>query len=73
MTNGGETTLASGFNIANTATKQRWLLLSDEQLEDFGLVSFLDKNETNAITENNIYVKNREVHIESPCRWNQRL
>lgn len=65
--NTGEKTLASGFNMANAATKQRWLLLSDEQLEDFGLVSFLDKNEmqTDIFSEHHIYVKNREIHIES--------
>ncbi len=61
----GETTQASGFDIANAATRQRWLFLSDEELEDFGLVSFLDKNETKATAEHRIYVKNREVHIES--------
>jgi hypothetical protein len=67
VANIGETTLASGFNIANTSTKQRWLILSSKDLEDFGLVLFLDKNETKtaADSEHHIYVKNSEVHIES--------
>ena len=64
--NSNELTMTSNFNISNVASTQRWLLLSEDDVRGFGLVSAINKNkDDNNTFENKVYVGNRAVHIES--------
>lgn len=62
-----EGTMTSDFNISNAATTQRWLILSEDEVWDFGLVTANDKNEEESYTslENQVYAHNGVLHVES--------
>jgi hypothetical protein len=60
-------TSTSNFNLSNTSTKQRWLLLSEKDLENFGLISSIGANDwdSNNSDKSWIYVKDKVIHIEN--------
>ncbi|MFC0875021.1 T9SS type A sorting domain-containing protein [Saccharicrinis sp. FJH2] len=60
-----EVTSTSGFNIANTSTTQRWLLLSSGEVEQLDQTTPVTDLKADHKSDMWVYSENRNLHIEN--------
>ena len=61
-----QSTLTSGFNISNSSTKQRWLILSDEEVEALKLTTSVESGDPTKLSSGvKIFSYGQQLRVEN--------